>query len=520
MEETLVTPAPVLKAPRKKRKWVKRLIILALVAAVIIFILLKMGSAGNQLISSAYIPATAQVQDLTVSVSSTGTVQPIDSYKVTALVKGEVLEAPFEVGDIVTKDNLLYRIDGKDVENSIARSEIGVAQSRLAYNDMVKNKGDAQKNLDIQAPATGVVEKLYYDQGDTAAAGAPIADVLDRETMILTVPFHAADGAGFYKGQSATIHVGGSYETLSGIVDAVAPTDTVGQGGTLVRNVDLRVTNPGALSDQSSGTATIGTADCAAAGTFAYGAKKTVTAKTSGKIISLTVKEGDRVTKDQLLGAFESTNMDSQVENARLSLRNAELGLQSTRDQLESYTITSPISGTVIEKNFKAGDNIDPSTAGATYLALIYDMSTLTFDMNIDELDIGKIKVGQEVQITAEALQGKTFTGVVDKINISGNTVNGYTSYPVTVVIDDPRDLLPGMNISAKIMIEQIPQVLCVPVEAVARGNEVTVALPGALTPDGKQVADITKLETRTVTLGRNDEMNIEITDGLQAGDV
>ncbi|MEG2119512.1 MAG: RND transporter, partial [Pseudoflavonifractor sp.] len=124
------------------------------------------------------------------------------------------------------------------------------------------------------------------------------------------------------------------------------------------------------------------------------------------------------------------------------------------------------------------------------------------------------------VQITAEALQGKSFTGRVDKININGTTVNSYTSYPVTVVIDDPRDLLPGMNVSAQIIIEKIPKVLCIPVEAVARGNEVTVALPGALTPDGKQVIDITKLETRTVTLGRNDETSIEITGGLNAGDV
>ncbi|MEG2119513.1 MAG: biotin/lipoyl-binding protein, partial [Pseudoflavonifractor sp.] len=383
MEDTLVKPVPTLKAPRKKRKWVKRLIILALIAAVIIFVMVKMSSAGNQLISSAYIPATAQVQDLTVSVSSTGTVRPIDSYKVTALVKGEVLEAPFEAGDRVAKGDLLYRIDGSDVENSIGRSEIGVAQSQLAYDDMLKSRSDARKDLDIKASAGGVVQKLYYEQGDTAAAGTPIADILDRDTMLLTVPFHSADAAAFHIGQSAAIAVGGSYEVLAGTVDSIAATDTAGLGGTLVRDVKLRVANPGALSDASTGTASIGSTDCAGTGTFSYGAQKTVTAKTSGELVSLTVKEGDRVTKGQLLGAFKSTDMDSQIENARLSLQSAQLALQSAKDQLESYTITSPISGTVIEKNFKTGDNVDPATAGGTSLAIVYDMSTLTFDMAI-----------------------------------------------------------------------------------------------------------------------------------------
>ena len=74
------------------------------------------------------------------------------------------------------------------------------------------------------------------------------------------------------------------------------------------------------------------------------------------------------MTKDQVIGAFEATDMDSQIKNAELSLRSAELSLQSTKDQLENYTITSPISGTVIEKNYKAGDNLDTTAAAAGYL--------------------------------------------------------------------------------------------------------------------------------------------------------
>ncbi len=208
--------------------------------------------------------------------------------------------------------------------------------------------------------------------------------------------------------------------------------------------------------------------------------------------------------------------MENQIENARLALRSAELTLQSTRDQLDNYTITSPIAGTIIEKNFKAGDNLDATTSG--FLAVIYDMTGLTFTMKVDELYIGQIQVGQQVRITADALEGEEFTGHVSKININGTTLNGVTTYPVTVDIDDAGALLPGMNISAEILVEHAEGVLTVPVEMVGRGNVVQVLPPDAFDKDGKP--DYSRLEERQVTLGRNDETSIEILSGLSEGEI
>ncbi len=509
--------------PRRRSKWPKRVIYLAVAAALAAVFFLWRSASPRQAANLGYIPATAAVGDLTVAVTGTGTVQPIDSYKVTALVKGEVLEAPFEEGDTVEKDDLLFRIEAKAVETSIQQAQLSVEQAQLNYNETVKSKGNALKNVDIKANAAGVVQKLYYKAGDMVAAGSPVADILDRENLILTVPFHAADAAGISVGQTARIYVDGTYETLTGTVDAVAVSDQTGAGGTLVREVKIKVRNPGALGSASTGTASVGAADCAAGGPFAYAAQKTVLAAAGGELASLAVKEGDRVTDGQVLGAFKGADMDAQVAGARIGLQNAQLALENAQNQLENYTITSPISGTVIEKNYKAGDNIDATSAGAGYMAIIYDMSTLTFNMSINELDMGKIRVGQEVEITAAALEGQTFTGRVDKININGTTVGGFTSYPVTVVIDDAKNLLPGMNVSAKIVVERAQNVLTVPVEAVTRGGEggeVTVALPGALNAEGTAVADPTKLEQRAVKLGRGDSASIEITEGLQAGDV
>ena len=99
-------------------------------------------------------------------------------------------------------------------------------------------------------------------------------------------------------------------------------------------------------------------------------------------------------------------------------------------------------------------------------------------------------------------------------------TAGGATSYPVTILIKDYGDLKPGMNVSAQIIGEVVPNALCIPVDAVERGNTVTVPGPGALSEDGLSVVDVTKLETKEVTLGRNDDEYIEVTDGLEEGDV
>ena len=80
-------------------------------------------------------------------------------------------------------------------------------------------------------------------------------------------------------------------------------------------------------------------------------------------------------------------------------------------------------------------------------------------------------------------------------------------------------ELKPGMNVSATIEGDRVPNALCIPVDAVNRGNTVTVPGPGAMNADNTAVADVSKLETREVTLGKSDGDYIEVTGGLEEGD-
>ena len=516
--ETQVSETPAVPIPKKKRKWLKRLIAIVVVAVLLVVLLSRCMGGGGGLSAGTYLTASVSHQDMEVTVTGAGTITPIHSFRVTSLVSGEILEAPFEEGDSVKKGDVLFRIDSKDVESNIQQQEINLRNAQLSYETLLASQSDGGA---VTANGSGVITTLYVEQGDTVAAGAPIADILDRVNMKLELPFQSADAAHISVGQTATISVSGTLETLTGTVESIAATDTVGAGGALVRNVTIQVVNPGALTDSSTGSAVIGGYGCAATGTFSYGSSKQVVAKTSGELVSLTVKEGDAVTDGQVIGSFDNTANDNQLESARLAVESAELALQNAKDQLENYTITSPIDGTVIEKNYEVGDTLDMSASAATvtYPAVIYDLSTLTFDLNVHELDISKIQVGQTVEITASALEGQTFTGVVDKVNINGTTTGNRTTYPVTIVVDGaPSELYPGMNVSATILVEDVGNVLCIPVDYVSRGNTVLVAGEGCLDENGN-VTDLSKIETREVTLGRSNDEYIEILSGLEEGE-
>ena len=122
-----------------------------------------------------------------------------------------------------------------------------------------------------------------------------------------------------------------------------------------------------------------------------------------------------------------------------------------------------------------------------TTLAVIYDLSYLTFDMSLDELDVNQVEVGQTVEVTCDSLEDVgTIEGVVTKVSVAGTTSNGVTTYPVTVQIDNPpEDLLPGMNVDAVIVVDEATDVIAVPISAVQRGDIVYVKDDTVTNTDG-----------------------------------
>ena len=496
---------------KKKKRWLKILIILVVVIAIVAGCVSRLTKNVNTQLSSSYLVSTVTRQDLTVSVSGTATLQPADSYNVTTLLSGDIVSAPFEEGDLVTKDTLLYTMDSSDAQDSMDRAQISVQQAQMSYQQ-------AQEALHPTAPISGTVSEIYVHNGESVTAGTQLAKIVASTELSIDFLFPYASPTDFYVGQAATVYIGNYDAPMSGTVDSVSNSTSITSNGLSAVSVRVKLANPGAVSDSFTASARIGNYASYGQTPINLGGATIVYAGASGTIQGLNKLAGSTVKQGEPLCTVESADARNRVENARLSLQNAELAASMAADSLDDYNITSQITGTVIEKNFKAGDKVEGMNSGS--LAVIYDMSYLKLELAVDELDIGKVEVGQEVRITADALEGQTFSGVVDKVSINGTTANGATSYPVTIIIEDYGDLRPGMNVSAQIIGEVVPNALCIPVDAVERGNTVTVPGPGALSEDGLSVVDVTKLETKEVTLGRNDDEYIEVTDGLEEGDV
>ncbi len=449
-------------------------------------------------------------RDMTVEIGGSGALLPADSYNIIGLVQGDVLTADFEEGDYVSEDDLLYQIDSSDAEHSIEQAEISLRNASISYENILDNFD----GLEPKATVSGRVAQLHVKEGDEVAAGAALADLIDNENMVLSAPFHQIQAALLSPGMPAQVVMTETGEILSGTVTMVSGMAQVGTGGILICDVEVTVANPGGLMAGMSATAHVGDISCAAAGTFAEASTSTVYAGAAGTIGSIYVTEGQRVAKDQALMALDSPSARRQIESAALGVRSGEIALENARDILENYTITAPISGTIVEKNYKTGDKLDST---ASVMAVIYDMSYLTLNLQVDELYISDVEVGQTVRIEADAVEGQVFEGRIDRVGVNGTVAAGVTTYPVRVILEDYKGLLPGMNVTADIILEEATDVLTVPVSAVSRGNTVLVVDPASAgDPENGVPAGYRQV---AVELGRTSEDYIEIISGLQEGD-
>ena len=514
----------------------KKIIISAIAGVLVIVLVLQVALSGRE-VAQTINTATVDRGNISVVISGTGTIAPIDEYEVTSLVKGEILRDTFQEGDLVEKGDLLYQIDSSDLETNLEKAQLNLEKSQLSYQDTMNELS----KLNVASTYSGTITETYVKVGDSVGKGTKIADIINMDIMVLSIPFNATEAETIQIGDYADVNLVNSFYTLAGTVRRVSSGSLISSEGIAVRTVEIEVQNPGAITKGDMATATVGNIACNSPGTFDYQLDTTITAETSGEVKQLICGKGDKVSAGQVVAVLTSSSSASTRMNSQISLRDSQLSIENYNKQLEDYQITSPISGTVLKKTSKAGDTLDNSNSQVV-MAVIADMSTITFEMSVDELDISKIEVGQSVSITADAIEGRVYTGYVDYVSVVGTTQNGVTTYPITIVVDNPEDLIPGMNVSAEIMVESRENVLRVPITAVNRGNIVYVKDNGKTVekkdetmqpgpeenmPDERpQRGDMPRANNVPegfravhVETGLNDSNYIEIVSGLSEGD-
>ena len=501
-------PAPAGVKPFIQKHW-KPITAAICAAAVAAAVLVPKNSAKPAAASAQYVETRPEKRNIVNSYSADGTITAADTYTVKPMVKGTVLTADFEVGDTVNKGDVLYTIDSSDASTNLEKASIALQQAQRSYDKTV----DLQY---VRAEVDGTVSSLKVAKGDQVTSGQEVAVIRDSSKMLLNLLFPAADAANFSVGQSADVVLDGTFETLKGTITAVTGTDELSTGNLLVRTVTIRVNNAGGLTTAQAATASINGVSSIASATFAYQAERTLTALASGTVSAINVQEGDTVSKGDILIELTGDDLTESIQSASESLRSAEISMQNLQDTMSNYTITSPISGTIIEKDAKQGDAL---TSGST-LCVIYDLSYLEMVINVDELQIGALSVGQKVQLTADAVTDKTYVGTVTRVSMKGSSSGGTTTYPITIRIDNTDGLRPGMNANAEIVVAEASNALVVPNAAVIRGGYVLVSKksPSAANavedmdaPDGYVYV---KVET-----GVSDDSYTEIKSGLQEDD-
>lgn len=253
---------------------------------------------------------------------------------------------------------------------------------------------------------------------------------------------------------------------------------------------------------------------------------------------------------------------DADVEQARAGLERARLELLRADDALARSRVVAPLAGVVVDVSLEVGQVVAPvgamssamsvgaggmggfgAASGSVSGIVIADLSELVARLEVDELDIGRVRVGQPVRLSALSGASPALWGWVTEVALLGRDVGGAVSFAVEARVLAPDagaaegtastpetnpeatlaaragvGLRPGMTVAAEIEVERLPDAVALPVAAVLEGD----GQPGG-EPDRVWVlasgADETEVQLREVLLGATDQELVAVLSGLAAGE-
>ncbi|GHU62344.1 hypothetical protein FACS189418_3570 [Clostridia bacterium] len=458
--------------------------------------------------------------NLSSSISGSGIIEPLDTYTITALIEGEITEANFEEGDFVEKDQVLYRINTKNLDSKIEEAQLGILRAERNYNNAVKEYNDSQslrESLQVRAGTSGQLVALNVEVGDLVTAGVPIGQIIESNILHLNLFFPANKVDSSLVGQSAHIELPQTLQSFTGTISAVSQNEEMIENQS-AKTVTIDVINTDNISIGAIAIARINEISSISPGAFEPSKQKPIIAKSSGEVKSVSVQVNSQVTQNQLILSLDTRSVEKQIESYKNSVTvaydaviDAKKALENLQINSDNYQIKSPVTGQVITKQMTTGEHI----AAMTPLAVVYDMSIYRFKMYIDELDIAKVTVGQQVEVSADAAPGQVFNSYIEKISLEAANNNGITQYPVIVRMAEKGTLLPSMTVNADIIVGKKEAVLAIPVAALMRGNFVYVRDELSTVADGDVPAGYSKVE---VVVGAANSQYIEIISGLSEG--
>lgn len=250
----------------------------------------------------------------------------------------------------------------------------------------------------------------------------------------------------------------------------------------------------------------------------------------------------------ELIAQSEFDLAEYNYKKSETSLINAKSVYEKNRINLSYARIYSPIDGVVLDRAVDEGQTVAASFSTPTLFSIANDLTQMQVEANVDEADIGQVKMGQRVEFTVDAFSESKFEGQVTEIRIQPVETSNVITYTVIINAPNPeKKLLPGMTASTTIFVKELKDVLVVPgkalrftpeqavmeayIRSVAKpdahsesllaGNPADQPAPlNAAADYGVWIKQGEMIHRVPVKLGETDGINYELKEGLKEGDV
>jgi HlyD family secretion protein len=458
------------------------------------------GASGD---AAAQRTARLETGTLIATVNATGNIEPEAEIRLSFQQAGTVAEVFFERGQAVRKGDVIAKLDTVDLELALAQAQASLEQAKNALLQAQTALENA-KTQEIIATANysrtvAGVRKSEIDAARTALAAAE-ANLAKLKAGPEPEDIAAAEAA-LRNAEAALRRAQSNYDAAFALNPAA-----IGAHPAALELEQATNNYNSAKAQYDRATKGADDAQIKAAEQQVMNAKANL-----DKLLNPALRFDIEQAEAQLQQArLQVRNAEVQIANAENQVRLAEIQVRQAQRRLDQAVLKSPIDGVIAAVNIKAGELVG---AGAQPAVVVADLSRYHINITVDEIDIAKVKIGQEVNITLDSLPGVEVKGKVSRISPTSRLVNGVVSYDVRVDIEPTEaELRSGMTANASIVLERRSGVLLAPNWAIRRDRNTGKSF---LT---LQVGDqLTEVEVQTGL--RNDTFS-EILSGAKAGDV
>lgn len=480
---------------QRRRKRLRRVII---IVAVIFAALVMVVSHLRKNVDARFAATQKDVQSYTVApgtihtlVSGSGVLEQVDEEDVTVPAGVEVDEVIAEAGDAVAKGDLLAKVDMASVVDTLSSTQDQIKTLDKKINSA---KSDTA-STSVTTSVGGRVKKIYAQVGDNVVSSVTENGALALLSVdgYMAVDFESDSCA---RGDAVTV-------TLP---DGTAVEGTV-ESATL-GTVTVLVTDNGPALDEQVTVAdaagkTLGT------GKLYIHSPVAVTGYV-GTVKSISCKENANVTAGSTLMTLRDTKTSANFDALLRQRQDLEDTLTGLLTIYRDGAVLASQDGLITSVEY---DEDTATSATETQILTLYPQKQMTVTISIDETDILSLKEGQEAQITVSSVSDDAFTGSVTSISKAADTSTGVTRYSAEVTLDREEGMLVGMTADVDVRIEGTENALIIPVDALHQNSASYYVYTGY---DEAQKRYTGRTE---VTIGMQNDDDVEITSGLKEGD-